>query len=148
MLQAQVFLALVSIGKGEESEAEDQQDQKQAQQEEFMDVEEGNSNGIIIKEGKIKEYGYLRIHWMKAMHITFICQEKDIVILIESGGINSFIDVQVITEINASIEKTTMLAVMKCDNIPNSYSLCKGTSFQAYFRVLNLGRYDMMFGVD
>lgn len=54
MLQAQVFLALVSIGKGEESEAEDQQDQKQAQQEEFVDVEEGNSNGITIKEGKLR----------------------------------------------------------------------------------------------
>ena len=57
MFQAQVFLALVNIGKSKESEAEDQQDQKQAQQEEFMDVEEGNSNGITIKEGKIKEYG-------------------------------------------------------------------------------------------
>jgi hypothetical protein len=97
-----------------------------------MDVEEGNSNGITIKEGKIKEYDYLRIHGMKAMHITFICQEKDIVILIESGGINSFIDVQVIKEINASIEKTTMLAVMKCNNFPNSYSLCKGTSLVGY----------------
>jgi hypothetical protein len=70
---------------------------------------------------------------MKAMHITFICQEKDIVILIESGGINSFIDVQVIKEINASIEKTTMLAVRKCDNIPNSYSLCKGKSLVGCF---------------
>jgi hypothetical protein len=69
---------------------------------------------------------------MKAMHITFICQEKDIVILIESGGINSFIDVQVIKEINASTEKTTMLAIMKCNNFPNSYSLCKGTSLVGY----------------
>jgi hypothetical protein len=125
VLQAQVFLA-------SEKARNQKQDQKQAQQEEFMDVEEGNSNGITIKEGKIKEYGYLRIHWMKAMHITFICQEKDIVILIESGGINSFIDVQVIKEINASIEKTTMLAVMKCNNFPNSYSLCKGKSLVGY----------------
>ena len=130
MLQAQVFLA-------SEKARNQKQDQKQAQQEEFMDVEEGNSNGITIKEGKIKEYGYLRIHWMKAMHITFICQEKDIVILIESGGINSFIDVQVVKEINASIEKTTLLAVMKCNNIPNLYSLCKGKCLVGCFFFFN-----------
>lgn len=47
MLQAQVFLA-------SEKARNQKQDQKQAQQEEFMDVEEGNSNGITIKEGKLR----------------------------------------------------------------------------------------------
>ena len=84
------------------------------------------------------------------------CQGRDLIILIDNGSTHSFIDEGAITELNVAKSKTTLLAVtvangnvMLCEmQSPGFTWFMQSYEFKANLRVLNLGRHDIVLGVD
>lgn len=93
------------------------------------------------------------------IHVTLIrssCQERDLIILIDSDNTHNFIDEYIINEIKIVIERIVILAiivanrnVIRCNaHSPRFIWFMQGYEFQTYLRILKLGRCDMVLKVD
>jgi len=76
--------------------------------EEFWDAKIRNNNESITKNHKIEEFDlslntFVDSYAYNTIRITRSCQRKELIILIDSESIYSFIDEQVIKEVKASI---------------------------------------------
>jgi hypothetical protein len=84
------------------------------------------------------------------------CQGQNLIILIDSGSTYSFINESTIKALNATTSKTTLLAVtvangnvMLCEtHCPAFTWFMHSYEFKSNLRVLELGRHDLVLGVD
>jgi hypothetical protein len=77
---------------------------------EFLEVEEGDSNKMITGEDQIDEYG-LSLNALaenyahNTIKIKENCQNKNLIIIIDSVSAHSFIDEYLLKEIRTTMEK-------------------------------------------
>ena len=84
------------------------------------------------------------------------CQGQNLIILIDSGSTYSFINKGTIKALNATTSKTTLLAVTVANEnvkLCETHSLVftwfmQSYAFKSNLRVLELGRHDIVLGVD
>jgi len=84
------------------------------------------------------------------------CQNKNLIILIDSCSTHSFIDEHVVKEIKTAIKRTIVLVetiannnVLRCNVLCLKFIwLMQGHKFHMDMRVLKLGRCDTVLGVD
>jgi hypothetical protein len=131
------------------------------EEEEFMDAATRNNSTEMAPDSKIEEYGLSLnaladnyAHNTKQIRGSY--QGRDLIILIDSGSTHSFMDANVVGELQLSVENSPVLAVivvngsiMLCDSYTAGFTwFMQGCEFVANLRILKLGRCDMVLGVD
>jgi len=131
------------------------------EEEEFMDATTGNNSTEMAPDSKIEEYG-LSLNALadnyahNTIQIRGSYQDRDLIILIDSGSTHSFMDANVAGELQLSVENSSVLVVtvangsiMLCDSYTAGFTwFMQSYEFVADLRILKLGRCDMVLGVD
>ena len=125
--------------------------------EEFEDTMQGEVKG----NEQVDEYG-LSLNALadndtyNTIRIKGNCQGQNLIILIDSGSTHSFINKATIQALKATTSKTTLLAVtvsngnvMLCETHSPAFTwFMQSYEFKSNLRVLDLGRHDIVLGVD
>jgi hypothetical protein len=120
-----------------------------------------NVQGVDKENDQVDEYG-MSLNALadsdtyNTIRIKGNCQGQNLVILIDSGSTYSFINKGTIKALKASTSKTTLLAVtvanenvMLCESHSPAFTwFMQDYEFKSNLRVLELGRHDIMLGVD
>jgi hypothetical protein len=120
-----------------------------------------NVQGVDKENDQVDEYG-MSLNALadsdtyNTIRIKGNCQGQNLVILIDSGSTYSFINKGTIKALKASTSKTTLLAVtvanenvMLCESHSPAFTwFMQDYEFKSNLRVLELGRHDIVLGVD
>lgn len=127
----------------------------QLQESDEMEKEEGNESSEE-KELVLSECALSGVIGKKTIRLQGLIQNQELLILVDSGSSSSFIAEHVVDKLQLSTQDIVSTKVTIADGgqlsctkvVPNVEWWCQGQSFASELKVLGLGSYDMILGMD